>query len=69
MKNKPIRMSPQSLGCIFLAAFAIAVLSRFQMHAYAIPAILLGLCITFYVQMHRPPRSRPRRLRRLDIRR
>ena len=64
MKNKPIRISPQSLGCIFLAAFAIAVLSRFQMHAYAIPAILLGLCITFYVQMHRP-----RRLRRLDVRR
>lgn len=64
MKNKPIRMSPQSLGGIFLAAFAIAVLSRFQMHAYAIPALLLGLCITFYVQLHRP-----RRLRRLDMRR
>jgi len=64
MKNKSIRISPQSIGCIVLAAFAIAALFRFHVQLSAIPAILLGLCITAYVQTHRP-----RRLRRLDARR
>jgi hypothetical protein len=64
MKSKSIRPSLHFLGCILLVAFAVAMLSRFQVQLSAIPAILFGLCITAYVQMHRP-----HRLRRLDMRR